>query len=374
MAARFLTRQVANHVTMSHLMPAVGFNVQLHTAAAQLDSPDSQISTAPNKVGDQQAATPAESQHNQSKGELPQAAAAETSRRYNWPERGHTPAGSGRVQRAAQQREVNPPGRGTPRDYQLHSESNDRQASHGRTRMSAQGSQAYSNRLGVQPQRSSAPQSSSNFGGQPDMSGPASGLRPAFVDRSGSRSAFIDRSKPDQGPRPAFIDRSKPDQAPRPAFIDRSGAANRNDMADQRHRQPHRAGPHSQQGRPAPGNARMPMPDVPDPDDPDQHAFDESRRRSRTRKATPSSFRTERGAPGSNLRGGGPAKGSQGINPAVLDDDADSLLGYTDEKDAVSENFLERMQYNPRGVPASWKDEIQDMQVRRHALPLIQLA
>lgn len=190
------------------------------------------------------------------------------------------------------------------------------------------------------------------------MTASASGPRPAFIDRS--------------GPRPAFIDRSKPDQGSRPAFIDRSGAAQRNDMPDQRRRsawQTNRQGPQSQQGRPAAGNLRMPLPDVPDPDDPDQQAFDESSRRTRARKATPpSSFRTERSAPGN--RASAPARGTQGSIPAAFDDDMDSEFD-GEQQEGVSENFLERMQYNPRGVPASWKDTIQDIEVTHRAPALI---
>ena len=364
--ARFLTRQIANHVTMSHAMPAVGCTMQIHTVPVYLDMPGSQVRNAPSDIGDQEPAAPAESQHHQSeiiKGKLPQASAGETSGRYGWPERGHTPAGRGRVQQLDQQRQVTTdqhPGRGTPREQQSRSEANDLKVSHSEPfhpRARSQRWQPPSNRSDMQSQRSGAAQGNSNFRGQPDMTGPASGPRPAFVDRSGSRPAFVDRSKPDQGSRPAFIDRS--------------GAANRNDMPNQRPRQQdwqtNRPGPQSQQGRPAPGNSRMPLQDAaPDPDDPDQQAFSESRRRGRVRKVTPSSSRTERAAPGNSLRGGGPAKGTQFFNPAALVDDIEAASGANDQEDAVAENFLERQQYNPRGVPASWKDEIQDIEVSHH--------
>ena len=384
MAARFLTRQIANHATMSHAMPALSCTMQLHTVPVYLGLPGSQVRDAPDDIGDQAVATPAESQHIESgitKGKLSQAAAAETNTRYGWPKRSYTPAGSGRGQQADQHRQVTTdqhPDRGTSREQQPRSEVNDTQVSQGRpfpSRARSQGGQPPSNRSDVQSQRSGAPQGSSNFGGQPDRTGPASGPRPAFIDRSGSRPAFTDRSKPDQGPRPAFIDRSKPDQGSRPAFIDRSGAANRNDMPGQRPRQQdwraNRPGPQSQQGRPAPGSARMPLPHAaPDPDDLDQQAYNESRRRARVRKVTPSPSRTERAAPGSSLRGGGPAKGNQfNFNPAALGDDIEPASGPNDQEDAVPQDFLERQRYNPRGVPASWKDEIQDIEVNHYASP-----
>ena len=381
MATRFLTRQIANHVTISHAMPAVGCTMHLHTVPAYLDMPGSQVRHAPGDIGDQESAAPAESQHHQSgiiKGKLPQAAAHGC---YGWPERGHTPVDRERGQQIDQQRRMTTdqhPGRGIPREQQPRSEVNDMQVSHGESfhpRARSQRWQPHSNRSDVQSQRSSASQGNSNFRGQPDLTGPASGPRSAFIDRSGSRPAFIDRSKPDRGPRPAFIDRSRSDQGPRPAFIDRSGAANKIDMPGQRPRQQdwqtNRPGPYSQQGRPTPGNARMPLQDAaPDPDDPDQQAYSESRRRARVRKVTPSSSRTERAAPGNSLRGGGPAKGTQFFNPAALGDDIEAASGPNDQEDAVAENFLERQQYNPRGVPASWKDEIQDIEVSHHEFSL----
>ena len=391
MAARFLARQIASYAAMSPEMPAVGCIVHLHTVPAYFDLPGSDVRN--DDIGDRNTATPAKPQHNQSgitKGTLPQAAAAETNARYGWPERGHTPADSGRGQQADQQRQVTTDqhrGRSTSREQQPRSEVSDTQVSHDgpfRSRATSQRWQHPSNRSDMQSHRSGAPQGSSNFRGQPDMTSPASGPRPAFIDRSGSRPAFIDRSKPDQGPRPAFSDRSKPDQGSRSAFVDRRGASNRNDMPGQRSRQqdwqtnqprPNRPAPESQQGRPAPGNARMPLQDAaPDPDDPDQQAYSESRRRNRVRKVSPSPSRIERAAPGSSLRGGGPAKGTQFFNVAALGDDIEPASGPNDEEDAVSENFLERQQYNPRGVPASWKDEIRDVEVGHHGLSCIQLA
>ena len=379
MAARILTRQITNHA-MTHAMPALGCTMQLHTVPVYLDLPGSQVRDAPGDVGDQEFATPAESQYNQSgitKGKLPQAAAAETNARYGWSERKHTPAGSGRGQQADQQRQVTTdqhPGRGTSREQQPRSEVNDTQVSQGqpfRSRARSQGWQPPSNRSDVQSQRSGAPEGSSNLRGQPDMTGSASGPRPALIDRSGSRPAFIDRSKPDQGLRPAFIDRSKPDQGSRPAFIDRRAAANTGQSPRQQDWRTNRSGPQSQQGRPAPGNARTPLPDAaPDPDDPDQQAYSESRRRAHVRKVTPSPSRTERAAPGSSLRGGGPAKGNQfNFNPAALGDDIEPASGANEQEDIVSENFLERQQYNPRGVPASWKEEIQDIEVNHYESP-----
>ena len=369
MAARFLTRPIASHLAISHAMPAVGWTMYSYAVPAYLDMPGSHVQNG--EIGDQETATPPVSQHEQSretKGKLPPAAAAEIHARFGWAESGHTLAGSGRGQQAYQQRQMTTdqhPGRGTSREQQPRSEVNDMQDSRGgqfRPKARSQRWQPPSDRSDMQSQRSGAPQGRSNFRGHPDMTGPAPGTRPAFVDRSGSRPAFIDRSKPDQGPRPAFIDRS--------------GAADRNDMPGQRSRQQdwqtsqprsNRPGPQFQQGRPAPGNARMPLQDAaPDPDDPDQQAYSESRRRTHVRRATPSSSRTERAAPGSSLRGGGPAKGTQFFNPAALGDDIESSFGPDDQQDAVSENFLERQQYNPRGVPASWKDEIQDIEVSHH--------
>ena len=341
MAARFLTRPIASHLAISHAMPAVGWTMYSYAVPAYLDMPGSHVQNAPGEIGDQETATPPVSQHEQSretKGKLPPAAAAEIHARFGWPESGHTPAGSGRGQQAYQQRQMTTdqhPGRGTSREQQPRSEVNDMQDSRGgqfRPKARSQRWQPPSDRSDMQSQRSGAPQGSSNFRGHPDMTGPAPGTRPAFVDRSGSRPAFIDRSKPDQGPRPAFIDRS--------------GAADRNDMPGQRSRQQdwqtsqprsNRPGPQFQQGRPAPGNARMPLQDAaPDPDDPDQQAYSESRRRTHVRRATPSSSRTERAAPGSSLRGGGPAKGTQFFNPAALGNDIESSFGPDDQQDAVS--------------------------------------
>lgn len=358
---RVLTRQVANHLS-THLIPAVGSTTQLHTVSAGLDS---LVRNAPHDADNQHTATPAESQHNQSRTaqcKLPPAVAHETNAIYGWPRPGHTLAGSSHGHQSDQQRQVTTdqhPGRGTSREQQPRRGDTDTQGRHVGSNARSQRRQPPSNRSDMQSQGPGAPQrGSSNFRGQPDR-----GSRPAFIDRSGTADGF----------------RGQPDRGLRPAFIDRSGAADGNRMPNQRPRQQtwqaNRPGPQSQQSRPAPGNARMPLPEAaPDPDDPDQQAYSESRRRSRVRKATPSSTRTERPAPGSNLRGGGPAKGSQFFNPAVLGDDIESASGPNDQEDTVAENFLERQQYNPRGVPASWKDFIQDVEASHHNLPCIQLA
>ena len=373
MTTRCLTRQVANHVTLPHLLSAVSCNVRLHTAPTYLDLPERQSTTAPgnSNAATQQAATPAASQHNQSgntEGKVLQVPRSEHGSGLQG--RAGTLTGSAQGLQAHQQRRSptdQGPGTGTPRQHQSRGDFTDRRGSHDRAAGGAQDWRPSSNRLDVQSQRASTPQGS-NFRGQPNMTGQASGSRPAFIDRSkpgqGPRPAFIDRS---QGTRPAFIDRSKPDQASRPAFIDRSGAAHRHNMPDQRQRpawQTNRQGPHSQQGRPAPGNMQMPLPEVPDADDPDQQAFQDSNRKTRTRRATTSSsFRTERAAPGS--RAGGPTRGAQANIPAAFDDDLDSEYD-GEQQEGVSENFLERMEYTPRGVPASWKDHIQDDEVRHH--------
>lgn len=363
MAARCLTRHVANHVTMSHLMSAVGCNVQLHTASTCLDSPEFQKRNAPggSNIGALKTATPAATQHYHNGGtggEVPQAEVLGRDLRHGLPARARTPMASAQGQQAQQQRRSlsdDAPRTGTQREHQSRGDFADRRGSRDRAARGAQDWRPTSNLLDVQSQRPSTTQGSSNFRGQPKVTGPAAGSRPAFIDRS--------------GPRPAFVDRSQPGRGPRPAFIDRSGAAHRKDMPDQRQRsawQTHQQGSQSQQGRPAPSNMRMPLPDVPDDDDSEQQAFDEPTRRTRARKAAPSSsFRTERTAPGS--RAGGPARGAQANIPAAFDDDMDSELD-REQQEGVSENFLERMQYNSRGVPASWKDTIQDAEVRHHAL------
>lgn len=385
MATRVLARQVANNLH-PHLIPAVGSTTQLHTIPVCFDS---LVRHAPHDAGNQQTATPAESQHNQSRvthGKLPQAVAHETKAMRGSPTPGQTLAGSLQGQQSEQQRQVTTdqhPGRGTSREQQQQRRGDtDMQGRQAGPSARSQRWQPPANRSDMQSQGPGAAQrGSSNFRGQPDK-----GPRPAFIDRSGAADSF--NRQPDRGPRPSFIDRSgaadsfrgQPDTGLRPAFIDRSGAADGNRMPNQRARQQawqaNRPGPQSQQNRPAPGNARMPLPEAaPDPDDPDQQAYSESRRRSRVRKVTPSSTRTERPAPGSNLRGGGPAKGSQFFNPAMLGDDIESVSGPNDqEEDTVAENFLERQQYNPRGVPASWKDFIQDIEASHHASPCIQLA
>ena len=381
MATRVFTRQVANHLS-THLIPAVGSTTQLHTVPACLDS---LVRNAPHDANELHAAAPAESQHKQSRvvaqGKLPQAV-HETNAMYGWPRPGATLAGSLHGQQSSQQRQVTTDqhtGRGTSREQQPRRGDTDMQGRHAGSSARFQRWQPPSNRSDMQSQGPGAQQrGSNNFRGQPDR-----GPRPAFVDRSGAADGF--RGQPDRGLRPAFIDRSgsadsfrgQPDTGLRPAFIDRSGAGDGNRMPNQRPRQQawqaNRPGPQSRQNRPAPGNARMPLPEAaPDPDDPDQQAYSESRRRSRVRKATPSSTRTERPAPGSNLRGGGPAKGSQFLNPAVLGDDIESASSPNDQEDTVAENFLERQQFNPRGVPASWKDLIQDVEASHHDLPCIQ--
>ena len=111
-----------------------------------------------------------------------------------------------------------------------------------------------------------------------------------------------------------------------------------------------------------------------DPDDPQQNDR-EPRRRLKSnsgRRVSPSPTRTERESPGVNIRGGGPAKGPQmrrasalgvpdELDPDYLDHDQSEE---EEEGAAVPENMLTRLQHNIQGVPASWKDEIQDIEVR----------
>ena len=53
--------------------------------------------------------------------------------------------------------------------------------------------------------------------------------------------------------------------------------------------------------------------------------------------------------------------------PVPMDPDDMDSIQEGDDADMASENRLARSQHNPRGVPASWKDEIEDMDVRnRH--------
>ncbi len=111
--------------------------------------------------------------------------------------------------------------------------------------------------------------------------------------------------------------------------------------------------------------------DTPDPDDPDQsHKAFDARRRTRSqseRRITPSPARTERGRPGASIRGGGPAKSPQMQGKAfgmpVPVDAEDMADGPEDEDGQVSENMLTRLRHSAKGVPASWKDEIQDVEV-----------
>ena len=133
-------------------------------------------------------------------------------------------------------------------------------------------------------------------------------------------------------------------------------------------RQPWQSGhPHLGMGPPGGGNDF-------DPDDP-QHNDREPRRKVKSnsgRRVSPSPIRTEREAPGVNIRGGGPAKGPQMRRASALgvpdELDADDLGEDQSEEEeegaAVPENMLTRLQYNNKGVPASWKDEIQDVEVR----------
>ncbi len=111
-----------------------------------------------------------------------------------------------------------------------------------------------------------------------------------------------------------------------------------------------------------------------DPDDP-QHNDREPRRRLKSnsgRRVSPSPTRTEREPPGVNIKGGGPAKGPQMRRASALgvpdeldaDDLGDDQSEEEEEGAAVPENMLTRLQYNNKGVPASWKDEIQDVEVR----------
>ncbi|KAL0033179.1 hypothetical protein WJX79_008129 [Trebouxia sp. C0005] len=109
-----------------------------------------------------------------------------------------------------------------------------------------------------------------------------------------------------------------------------------------------------------------------DPDDPHQNDR-EPRRRLKSnsgRRVSPSPTRTERGPPGANIRGGGPAKGPQmrlasalGVPDELDPDDLDhDQSEEEEERAAVPENMLTRLQHNIQGVPASWKDEIQDVE------------
>ncbi len=111
-----------------------------------------------------------------------------------------------------------------------------------------------------------------------------------------------------------------------------------------------------------------------DPDDP-QHNDREPRRRLKSnpgRRVSPSPTQTEREPSGANVRGGGPAKGPQMRRASALgvpdeldaDDLGDDQSEEEEEGAAVPENMLTRLQYNNKGVPASWKDEIQDVEVR----------
>ena len=135
-------------------------------------------------------------------------------------------------------------------------------------------------------------------------------------------------------------------------------------MADQRQRSARQAPPR-QQGRPIPGNAPL---DEPDPDDPNQQAYNDTKsKRARSqlaaRRVTPGPARTERAAPGANLRGGGPAKGIH-LTAPPYGFDVDTANGVDAvEDESVSEDYLERIEHNPRGVPASWREEIQDPEV-----------
>ena len=107
-----------------------------------------------------------------------------------------------------------------------------------------------------------------------------------------------------------------------------------------------------------------------DPDDPYQNDR-APRRRSSGRRNSPSPTRIEREPPGVNIRGSGPAKGPQrrrapalGVPNELDPDDVDHDQSEEEEEGAaVPENMLTRLHYNNKGVPASWKDEIQDVEV-----------
>ncbi|DBB04574.1 hypothetical protein WJX77_008948 [Trebouxia sp. C0004] len=109
-----------------------------------------------------------------------------------------------------------------------------------------------------------------------------------------------------------------------------------------------------------------------DPDDPHQNDREPRRRlkSSSGRRVSPSPTRTEREPPGVNIRGAGPAKGPQMRRSSALGtpdeldpDDLDHDESEEEEEGAgVPEDMLTRLQHNIQGVPASWKDEIQDVE------------
>ena len=113
--------------------------------------------------------------------------------------------------------------------------------------------------------------------------------------------------------------------------------------------------------------------DASDPDDLNQSGKEARRRlKSQTgRKPSPSPTRAERGAPGVSTRAGASAKGAQLQNrlaygmPVTLDSEDSHLVDQTEEdsEGRVPENMLARLQHNAQGVPASWKNEIQDAEV-----------
>ena len=346
MAARFSTRQVATQLTSSQLLPAIRYSVSLHTAVSCLDPSDTSLNSSDDAAQQKPAAS----------AEVHQPGVVRTAEQQ---QAAYSGAGRAARHESGQQRQFQDdqdPGSGPQRTswYQPRGQSG-----------------------GLQRDPLSQRQGSGSLRGTPSKSGPNQGPRPAFIDRSNSN----------QGPRPAFIDRSSLNQGPRPAFIDRSGSSNQTAMADQRQRPARQArqapptamadqrqrparqarqAPPRQQGRPIPGNAVMDEPA--EPDDPIQAYNDTRSKRARSqlaaRRVTPGPARTEWGAPGANLRGGGPAKGTHLTTPPIDDDEDDDANTQRDEGlGFVSEDFLERIQNNPRGVPASWRELVQDPEV-----------
>ena len=392
MAARFLSRRVATHVSSSQLIPAAGCSFSLHTVVACLDTPASasdsrhpaavskptaksdtprNLETDPARSFDEQEAA-----RNQTQASLPS----------NGPARGRAPPGSEGNRDFGRQRQF-AGDRGPPfapqRNYQPRGQFGDTQREFPQRDSQPRG-QFNENRRDFDRPSNNSQRNWRAPSDRPDsqhqrpnpalrrQGGGAFRASPTRPDSEPStRPVFIDRSNTNSGPRPAFVARSSPNQAPRPAFVDRSQLVNR-DSSPNRRQQPAwqaRRAPPPQQGRPVPSSAPM---DEEDPDDPQSMARPARGKRYRSQmeargRASPSSARTERSAPGADLRGGGPAKGPRDISPAVAFD-ADMAFQDSEQMDeGASENFLERMQHNPQGVPASWKDEIQDIEVTQPA-------
>ena len=58
---------------------------------------------------------------------------------------------------------------------------------------------------------------------------------------------------------------------------------------------------------------------------------------------------------------------AQALGMPVPMDSEDMDMQDAEDADGAPDNRLARSQYNPRGVPDDWKDEIEDMDVRNYS-------